>query len=184
MEVVEMKMKGLKLIKPKVYRDNRGFFFESYNKSSYEKAGIDVTFVQDNHSLSSYKTIRGMHFQELEGQDKLMSVARGCIFHVAVDMRRDSDTFGQWEGVILDDKDYHQLFVPAGFAHGFCVLSDSANVVYKVSRPYNADLEKGFIWNDKDINIKWPVDDPVISIRDAEAPSYAEVIKNCSVGIL
>ena len=136
MEVVELSLKGLKLIKPKVFKDSRGFFLESYNEATYQEAGIDASFVQDNHSFSQKNTVRGMHFQTIPGQAKLLRVSQGEIFDVAVDIRPDSPTFGKWEGVILNSTNHHQLFVPIGFAHGFCVLSEEAHVMYKVSSLY------------------------------------------------
>lgn len=175
MEVIELKLKGLKLIKPKVFRDNRGFFLETYQQSSFKKFGIDVNFQQDNHSFSSKDCIRGMHFQTIPGQAKLIRSPVGKIFDVAVDIRPDSPTFGQWEGVVLDDKEHHQLYIPVGFAHGFCVLSETAHVMYKVSEPYNAAYEKGFRFDDPDVSIEWPTSTPIISDRDREAPRFKEM---------
>lgn len=175
MEVTEYPLAGLKLIKPKIFKDHRGFFFESYQQSSYEKIGIKCPFVQDNHSFSQKGCIRGLHFQSFPGQAKLVRVASGEIFDVAVDIRPDSPTFGQWKGVILNDQTHHQLFIPSGFAHGFSVLSEEAHVLYKVSSPYNAQFEKGFRWDDPTIKINWPVDHPTISERDQQAPLFDEI---------
>lgn len=174
MEIVDLKLAGLKLVKPKVFKDNRGFFLESFKQSLYQKMGIAESFVQDNHSFSQKGCIRGMHFQSVPGQAKLVRVAAGKIFDVAVDIRPDSPTYGQWEAVILDDQNHHQLFIPVGFAHGFCVLSDEAHVLYKVSTAYDPQYEKGFRWNDSQINIQWPTDHPIISERDQLAPSFHE----------
>src|SRR5689334_2314325 len=138
MEVVPLSLQGLLLVKPRVFTDERGFFVESWQAERYRQHGLDVSFVQDNHSRSTKGTIRGLHFQRAPGQAKLLRVARGAIFDVAVDIRKDSPTFGKWEGVHLDDANQHQLFVPVGFAHGFAVLSDVADVLYKVSTPYDA----------------------------------------------
>lgn len=174
MEIVDLRLKGLKLIKPKIFKDSRGFFLESYNQTLYQRNGITPIFVQDNHSFSQKDTIRGMHFQSKPGQAKLLRVSHGEIFDVAVDIRPDSPTFGQWEGVILNDQNHYQLFVPIGFAHGFCVLSPDAHVMYKVSSPYDATTEMGFRWNDPIINITWPTINPVVSDRDQKAPLFNE----------
>lgn len=175
MEVIDLRLKGLKLIKPKVFRDTRGFFLETFQQSLYEKIGISEVFQQDNHSYSEKGCIRGMHFQSFPGQAKLIRAPVGKIFDVAVDIRPDSPTFGQWEAVILDDQDHHQLYVPVGFAHGFCVLSDIAHVMYKVSTPYDAKHEKGFRWDDPEVNIAWPTNDPLVSERDQKAPFLREM---------
>lgn len=175
MEVINLRLEGLKLIKPKVFRDDRGFFLESFQESVYEQKGIPSRFVQDNHSYSQRGCIRGMHFQSFPGQAKLIRVSVGEIYDVAVDIRPDSPTYGQWEAVVLDDRFHHQLFVPVGFAHGFCVLSEEAHVMYKVSTPYQAEFEKGFRWNDPTINISWPVESPIVSERDQIAPFFHEI---------
>lgn len=175
MQVSELKLEGLKLIKPKVFRDERGFFLETFQKSLFDVIGIQESFQQDNHSFSLQNCIRGMHFQSIPGQAKLIRVPVGRIFDVAVDIRPDSATFGQWEGVVLDDQDHHQLYIPVGFAHGFCVLSPEAHVMYKVSSPYDARHEKGFRWNDPDVGISWPVTDPIVSERDLSAPLFKEM---------
>lgn len=175
MEVIDLRLCGLKLITPKVFADNRGFFLESYQQSVYDRAGIPSPFVQDNHSHSQKGCIRGMHFQSFPGQAKLVRVAVGQIYDVAVDIRPDSPTFGQWEGIVLDSVRHQQLYIPVGFAHGFCVLSDEAHVMYKVSTPYNPAYEKGFAWNDPDIGIAWPVKQPIVSERDQKSPSFREL---------
>lgn len=175
MQVVDLKLKGLKLIKPKFFQDNRGYFLETFQKSLYEGFDMSGPFPQDNHSFSRKGCIRGMHFQSYPGQAKLVRAASGQIFDVAVDIRPDSPTFGQWEGVFLDGKEHHQLFLPVGFAHGFCVVSEEAHVMYKVSAPYNAAYEKGFRWNDPDVNIKWPVAEPLVSARDTDSPLFKEL---------
>lgn len=175
MDIVELRLPDLRLIKPKVFKDGRGFFMESFNGPLYEKNGISETFQQDNHSYSQKGCIRGMHFQSSPGQAKLVRVAVGKIFDVAVDMRPDSPTFGQWEGVMLDALSHWQLFVPVGFAHGFCVLSDEAHVLYKVTSPYNPQTEKGFRWNDPTIQIDWPIDNPIVSERDQLSPFFREL---------
>lgn len=170
MEISDMRLKGLKLLTPKVFGDHRGFFFESYQKSVYEKAGIVESFAQDNHSFSRKGCIRGLHFQSFPGQSKLIRVALGKIFDVAVDIRPNSPTYGQWEGVMLDGEKHQQLYIPVGFAHGFCVLSEEAHVMYKVSNPYDPRYETGFRWDDPDVNIAWPVENPIISERDLHSP--------------
>ncbi len=165
-------IEGLRLIKPKVHKDLRGFFFESYNLPHYAWEGIDCQFVQDNVSFSWKHVLRGMHFQTTPGQDKLVQVLRGTIFDVVVDMRKDSANFGKWEGVILDAKDPSAFFIPKGFAHGFCVLSKQALVHYKVSAVYNPQTEGVFRWNDPEIGIKWPIQTPLLSEKDANSPSF------------
>lgn len=177
MEVIDLRLQGLKLVKPKVFKDSRGFFLESYKQPAYDKIGIREHFQQDNHSYSQKDCIRGMHFQTFPGQAKLVRVAVGKIFDVAVDIRPESSTFGQWEGVILDDLAHHQLFVPVGFAHGFCVLSDEAHVMYKVTSPYDPVSEKGFRWDDPQFNIQWPAAHPLVSDRDRQAPFYHQIEK-------
>ncbi len=175
MEVIDLRLQGLKLVKPKVFKDQRGFFLESFQQSLYEKMGIECPFVQDNHSYSQKGCIRGMHFQSFPGQAKLVRVAIGKIYDVAVDIRPYSPTYGQWEAVVLDDQTHHQLFIPVGFAHGFCVLSEEAHVMYKVSTPYEAKTEKGFRWDDPTIQIQWPVEQPLVSERDQQAPFFNQI---------
>jgi dTDP-4-dehydrorhamnose 3,5-epimerase len=175
MEIIDLRLNGLKLIKPKVFKDQRGFFLESFKQPLYEKMGIEGVFMQDNHSFSQKNCIRGMHFQAIPGQAKLVRVAVGKIYDVAVDIRPDSPTCGEWEAVILDDQDHYQLFIPVGFAHGFCVLSDEAHVMYKVSTPYDPQQEKGFRWDDSLINIQWPTLHPIVSERDQQAPSFKDL---------
>lgn len=175
MEIIDLSLSGLKLIKPAIFRDNRGFFLETFQQSEYEKMGMTGTFPQDNHSYSQKGCIRGMHFQTIPGQAKLIRAAVGKIYDVAVDIRKHSPTYGQWEAVILDDKEHHQLFIPVGFAHGFCVLSPEAHVLYKVSAPYDPKYETGFRWDDADINIQWPISDPILSDRDRNAPLLKEI---------
>ena len=175
MEIVELSLKGLKLIKPRILKDKRGYFTESYNKSRYIEKGIDSIFVQDNHSFSYKNTIRGMHFQKKPGQAKLVSAFYGKIWDVAVDIRKNSPTFGKWEGVILDDENAYQLFIPVGFAHGFCILSNSAHVIYKMSNYYDEKKEMGFFYADPMINIRWPIENPILSQRDRGAPLLKEI---------
>jgi dTDP-4-dehydrorhamnose 3,5-epimerase len=182
MEIVELPLRGLRLIKPKVLADARGFFIESYRKDTLAAAGVDVDFVQDNHSRSSKHTIRGLHFQRAsakgQGQAKLLRVVSGRVFDVAVDIRKDSPTFGKWHGEILDAENHHQLYVPVGFAHGFCVISDVADVLYKVSSVYDPATESGFSFDDPAVGVAWPVTrgTAVLSKRDLEARPHADVV--------
>jgi dTDP-4-dehydrorhamnose 3,5-epimerase len=174
MEAIDLDLAGLKLLKPRVFQDARGFFLESFQESRYLEIGIDCRFVQDNHSRSVANTLRGLHYQSTPGQAKLMRVARGRIFDVAVDVRPDSPTCGGWFGAELNDENHHQLFVPIGFAHGFCVLSEIADVIYKVSSPYDARTECTLRWDDPDIGIDWPVSRPILSDRDLNGESFAD----------
>lgn len=173
MNVVQTGLSGLVVVEPDVYGDNRGFFLETWAAHRYETVGISCDFVQDNHSRSAAKTLRGLHYQSSPGQAKLIRVVRGQIYDVAVDIRPDSPTFGQHFGILLDDQDHRQLFVPVGFAHGFCVVSDGADVVYKVSTPYNAATECGLAFDDPELAVPWPVTTPLLSERDKGNESFA-----------
>ena len=166
MKVTESRLKGVYLIKPQIHDDPRGFFFESYHRDRYKDQGIDVDFVQDNYARSTHGVLRGMHYQIKRSQAKLVWVPQGEVFDVAVDVRKDSPTFGQWVGYTLSSKNKHQLFVPAGFAHGYCVLSETADFAYKCSDYYHPEDEGGFIWNDPRVGIEWPIEDPVLSEKD------------------
>jgi dTDP-4-dehydrorhamnose 3,5-epimerase len=161
---------GVVIIEPQVFPDQRGFFFESYHAERYAQAGIPAAFVQDNHSSSTKGTIRGLHFQWRHPQAKLLRVIRGTVFDVAVDIRLGSPTFSCWVGVELSAENTRQLFVPTGFAHGFCVTSDVAEVEYKCTDFYVADDQHGVVWNDPTINVRWPVQEPVLSDRDRGYP--------------
>ena len=172
---LETGIEGLVLIEPEVFGDERGFFVETFSQDAWRELGVEADFVQHNHSRSSAGTLRGLHFQTHPGQAKLMRCPRGRIFDVAVDLRHDSPTYGQWEGYVLDDEKHHQLFVPVGFAHGFCVLSDVADVAYLVSNLYDPATEAGFRWDDPEVGVEWPVSEPLVSKRDAEAPTLAEI---------
>lgn len=177
-EFVKMEIPDVILIKPKVFKDERGFFMETYKKSDFEKAGIKGEFVQDNHSKSKYGVLRGLHFQkEPYAQAKIVRCIRGVIYDVAVDLRKNSPTFGKWVGVILSEHNKYQLYIPRGFAHGFLVLSDEAEVVYKVDNIYAPDYEGGIIWNDPDVNIQWPADNPIVSPKDQRWPTLKELIE-------
>jgi len=175
MESTNLRLAGLKLIKPRCFGDERGFFLESYRQPSYAKAGIP-DFVQDNLSFSKKDVIRALHFQKAPGQAKLVQVLRGRIFDVAVDLRPDSPTFGEWEAVELDELLRWQLFIPVGFAHGFCVLSEDALVQYKVSSLYDPATECSIRWNDPDLNIAWPTKLPILSERDQKSPFLRDVL--------
>lgn len=175
MQVIDLPLTGLKLITPRLFRDERGFFFESYRQSHYASQGIEPLFVQDNVSFSVRNTVRGLHYQSEPGQDKLVSCHQGKIWDVAVDIRPSSPTFMQWIAVELDDVLHQQFFIPKGFAHGFCVLSETACVHYKVSAFYDAKTECSLRWNDPDLKIAWPVQDPILAPRDKTSPFFKEI---------
>ena len=172
MNVSSTKLPGILVVEPKIFGDNRGFFFESYNQRDMIAAGIDHQWVQDNHSKSAKGTLRGLHYQVNRGQDKLVRVAIGEVFDVVVDVRRDSPTFGQWEGFILSAENRKMLYVPKGFAHGFCVLSETAEFLYKCSDYWSPQNERGIAWNDPQLGIDWPVADPILSERDTKHPTF------------
>ena len=175
MNVLPTRLSGLVLVEPKVFADPRGFFLESFRADAYAEAGISADWVQDNHSRSTLHTLRGLHLQREPGQPKLVRVVRGSVFDVAVDLRSSSPTFGQWEGFELDDVHHRQLFIPIGFAHGFCALSDTVDLVYKVGSYYDPATEMGVAWNDPDISIDWPVTEPLVSDRDQQNPTLREL---------
>jgi len=173
---LETRLEGPILVEPKVFRDDRGFFLESYRRSAYAELGIDVEFVQDNHSRSSLGVLRGMHLQTGVGQAKLVRCTLGSILDVVVDVRRDSPTFGQWEGHQLDEDNLRQLFVPVGFAHGFCVTSARADVLYKTSSYYDPSVEMAIAYDDPEVGIEWPRGIELVpSAKDAQAPRLGEV---------
>ena len=174
MEIVELPLSGAKLIRPRVFRDTRGFFFESYSAGRYAEHGIAEVWVQDNHSSSVQGTLRGLHYQSTPGQAKLVRVTRGRIFDAIVDIRPESPTFGKWHGEEIDAEQHCQLYVPIGFAHGFCVLSDVAEVQYKVSSPYDGANECGVRWNDAELGVAWPVAAPILSERAQVSESFAD----------
>jgi dTDP-4-dehydrorhamnose 3,5-epimerase len=166
MNVLTTPLKGVLIVEPKVFGDCRGFFTETYHRKRYQNFGMDCSFVQDNLSFSVKHTLRGLHFQIRRPQAKLVQVLCGEVFDVVVDLRRGSSTFGQWEGVHLSEENKRQLFVPEGFAHGFCVLSDTALFSYKCSDFYAPEDEGGVLWSDPAIGITWPVSTPIISEKD------------------
>lgn len=176
MTVRETSLPGLLVVEPRVFEDARGFFLERYHAGRYAEAGLDAAFVQDNHSRSRRGTVRGLHFQRRHPQGKLVEVARGRIWDVAVDLRRGSPTFGRWEAVELSDATHRQLWVPPGFAHGFAVLSDVADVLYKCTDVYRPGDEGGVAWDDPDLGVAWPVEaPPVLSDKDRALPRLAEL---------
>lgn len=167
MKVTEFSIAGLKLIEPKVFGDERGFFQETWNQKSYENCGISLPFVQDNLSFSQRGVLRGLHFQNPKAQGKLVSVIQGEVFDVAVDLRKKSPTFGKWEGVYLSGENHHQFWVPPGFAHGFLVCSETALFSYKCTELYSPQDEWGLRWDDPELNISWPIDvTPIVSEKD------------------
>jgi dTDP-4-dehydrorhamnose 3,5-epimerase len=172
---IDTKLDGLVVIEPDVFGDDRGFLVETYRDDLWSELGVDVDFVQHNHSRSMRGTLRGLHFQADPGQAKLVRCSSGRIFDVAVDLRRGSPTFGQWEGHELDDQAHRQLLIPIGFGHGFCVLSHTADVDYQLSSYYDPATESGVAWDDADIGVEWPIDEPLLSERDKAAPRLAEV---------
>jgi dTDP-4-dehydrorhamnose 3,5-epimerase len=176
MKISKCKLEGIIIIEPASFNDSRGFFFESYSKKKYSEIDIDMEFVQDNHSASTKGTIRGMHWQLApNAQSKLVRVCFGEVYDVAVDIRKDSPTFGQWEGFYLSAENKRQVFIPTGFAHGFCVLSDYAEFLYKCDNFYSPEDERGFSCNDKKINIKWPIENKVLSEKDSLNPRFSDV---------
>ena len=175
MDVLRTRLDGLILIAPSLASDDRGFFLETYHHARYRAAGINSNFVQDNHSRSLRGVLRGLHYQVGAGQPKLVRAARGTAFDVVVDLRRHSPTFGAWESFVLDDKRHLQLFIPPGFAHGFCTLSAELDFVYKVGSYYDPALESGIAWDDPAIGIHWPISDPIVSERDRHNPTLAAV---------
>jgi len=182
MQTIQTKLPGVLIIEPKIFSDSRGFFFESYNYRDYAAAGISVEFVQDNHSKSTQHTLRGLHYQAKPGQAKLVRVAVGAVLDVAVDVRWGSPTFGQWVGVELSAENQRQLYIPVGFAHGFCVLSETAEFLYKVTSYYAPDDERGVAWDDPDIGIAWPTRSPLLSERDTCHPPLKDAPKDYFYG--
>ena len=175
MKVTETQLEGLLLIEPRIFQDPRGWFYESYTRTKYAEKGIPVEFVQDNHSKSSQGVLRGLHYQVNRAQAKLVRVTEGEVFDVAVDIRPGSSTFGKWAGYRLSSENRLQLYIPEGFAHGFCVLSETVEFLYKCSDYYSPPDERGIIWNDSDISIDWPIDYPILSEKDAAYPTLREL---------
>lgn len=176
MKVIETSIAGVKIIEPRVFGDERGFFLETFQARRYaEDAGIDLPFVQDNHSRSAKGVLRGLHFQKTKPQGKLVRVVRGEVFDVAVDIRRDSPTFGRWEAVILSEENKRQFWVPPGLAHGFVVLSETADFEYKCTDYYDPSDEACLIWNDPTVGIEWPLAEPQLSAKDAQGLTLREL---------
>jgi len=175
-KVIETALPGVLIIEPKVFGDQRGFFLETFQAERYHEAGITLPFVQDNHSRSQHGVLRGLHFQRLRPQGKLVSVSRGSVYDVAVDINPESPTCGQFVGVELNDDNHRQFWVPPGYAHGFCVLSDSADFQYKCTDLYYPEDEGGVIWNDPEINIPWPVKSPKLSAKDQSNPTLQQLL--------
>ncbi len=174
MQIIKTQIPDVLIIEPRVFEDSRGFFMESYNRRDFTALGITDDFCQDNHSKSVKNTLRGLHYQTEPGQVKLVRVIAGAVLDVAVDIRHGSPTFGQWVGVELSAENKRLLYVPVGFAHGFCVLSDTAEFLYKVTSYYDPSAERGLAWDDPDIAIDWPTDSPVLSERDRHHPRLSK----------
>jgi len=178
MNVIPTQLKDCVIIEPKVFGDHRGFFLETFQADRYRDiAGIGLPFVQDNHSRSAKGVLRGLHFQKTKPQGKLVRVVSGEVYDVAVDIRPDSPSFGQWEGVILSEENKRQFWVPPGFAHGFVVLSDTADFEYKCTDYYDPSDEGSLIWNDPAMAITWPLKNPTLSDKDSKAPTFAELFQ-------
>lgn len=176
MKVIETLLPGVLILEPKAFSDHRGFFLETFQVERYREAGITLPFVQDNHSRSQRGVLRGLHFQRTRPQGKLVSVSRGAVYDVAVDINPESATCGQFVGVELNDENHRQLWVPPGYAHGFCVLSDVADFQYKCTDYYFLEDEGGLSWNDPEVNIPWPVDAPQLSAKDQHNPTLRQLL--------
>jgi dTDP-4-dehydrorhamnose 3,5-epimerase len=176
MEFIKTTLKGAYLVKPKVFRDERGFFLESWSEKVFAENGIDSKFVQDNYSMSLEKgVLRGLHFQlPPNDQAKLVRVTRGKVYDAIVDLRKDSPTFGKWEGFELSAEGFEMLFVPRGFAHAYCTLEDNTEFTYKVDNFYAPESDSGIIWNDPDLNISWPIENPILSEKDSKLQNFKD----------
>jgi len=175
MKITAADIKDVLIIEPRVFTDSRGYFLETHHLGRFKSAGLPSVFVQDNLSFSVKNTLRGLHFQVTRPQAKLIQVISGEIFDVAVDIRPASPTFSRWAGVHLSENNKRQVFIPEGFAHGFCVLSDSAHVIYKCSNFYDPDDEGGILWSDPSVGIDWPITRPIISAKDSRLPVISEI---------
>lgn len=178
MKVIATKLPGVLLIEPQVFSDSRGFFFECFNAARYAEYGMQLDFVQDNFSHSAKNVLRGLHYQLPHTQGKLVWVTRGRVFDVAVDIRQGSPSFGQWVSVELDAEKPQQLYIPPGFAHGFCSLTDDVNFYYKCTDYYHPAAEKGVLWNDPLLNIPWPIKEPILSEKDRSYPCLKDIQPN------
>ena len=178
MEFIQTELPEVIIVKPTIFTDHRGFFMESYHIDKYTKGGISCKFVQDNHAKSVKNSLRGLHFQLNHPQGKLLRCLQGRIFDVAVDIRDDSSNYGKWVGVELSCKNKYQLFIPPGFAHGYCVLSQTAEIAYKCSEIYHPEDDRGIIWNDPEVDIKWPIVNPILSDKDKSLPLLSHLKKD------
>lgn len=178
MEAEFTPLEGVIIIKPDIHKDDRGFFTETYSKDKYFSLGIKEEFVQDNYSRSKKNTLRGLHYQINKPQGKLVRVVNGKVLDVAVDVRKDSKTFGQYFSIFLDDINFYQLYMPPGIAHGFCVISEFVDFEYKCTDFYSPKNEKGVLWSDPDINIDWPVENPIVSLKDSTFNKLKDISKN------
>lgn len=177
MEILKSSIPEVIVIAPPVFTDSRGYFLETYQQKKYAELGIPKPFVQDNQSYSTKNVLRGLHFQLRYPQGKLVRVTQGTVFDVAIDIRKNSPTFGKWHGEILSAENHKQMYIPENFAHGFCVLSDSAEFLYKCTDFYVPGDEGGLIWNDPQLGIQWPIDTPILSVKDAELPKLADILE-------
>ena len=175
MKIAKTPIPDLLLIQPQVFADERGFFLETFRRRGFEDQGIGQEFVQDNHSRSRKGVLRGLHFQKNHPQGKLIYVISGAIFDVALDLRRESPSFGRWHGAVLSDENHHQLWIPPGFAHGFCVMSEQVDLVYKCTDYYHPEDEGGIIWNDPELKIEWPIPNPIVSEKDSKHPTFRAI---------
>jgi dTDP-4-dehydrorhamnose 3,5-epimerase len=176
MKILTTPLEGVFVIEPQVFEDHRGFFMETYHQSRYQESGFHRIFVQDNLSFSARGTLRGLHYQIRKPQAKLVQVVTGEIFDVTVDIRPNSPTFSKWTGILLSEQNRRQVFIPEGFAHGFCVLSNTAHFLYKCSDFFNPYDEGGIVWSDPTIGIEWPIKDPVLSEKDKQLPQLSEIL--------
>ena len=177
MQIEHTPIEGLLIVTPTVHADRRGFFFESYNEVRFREIGIDLDWMQDNHVRSTKNTVRGLHFQRGRGQAKLVRCVRGRVWDVAVDIKHDSPTLGRWHGVELNEDNKKMFFIPVGFAHGYAVLSDEAETLYKCGNVYDPELEDGIVWNDPDLAVEWPVSSPLLSARDQTAQTFKQYLQ-------
>lgn len=171
-EIIDTALEGVCIVVPQVFEDSRGFFMETYNAVDFEKAGLPTEFLQDNHSRSTKGVLRGLHYQYPNWQGKLVRVLDGEIYDVAVDIRKDSKTYGQWFGAELSSTNCHQLYIPPGFAHGFCVTSDTVDVAYKCTVVYQPSQDNCILWNDPDLDIQWPIVNPIVSDKDSKGSAF------------
>ena len=181
MKIAKTPIPDLLLIQPRVFADERGFFLETFRRRGFEDQGIGQEFVQDNHSRSRKGVLRGLHFQKNHPQGKLIYVISGAIFDVALDLRRESSSFGRWHGTVLSDENHHQLWIPPGFAHGFCVISEQVDLVYKCTDYYHPEDEGGIIWNDPELKIEWPIANPIVSEKDSKNPTLRAIEEDSQV---